>query len=144
MNPEPKFTEAITAGRKRDEQEALARKQAEQSAREDKARRASMAAAHLEVIVKPHLIQAHTELMAERVAADLGNGKDSYGETRLSLTMSARSGRPTLVFTAITKSASPHLGWHNESATLSNTSLPHRITDPTDTAIIEIIRDFLA
>lgn len=144
MSQEPLFSRAIADQKLNEEREARAREAREQATADEKGRLAARAASALEIIVKPMLTQARVELEKSRIAVDLGNGVDAYGETRLSLTFPSKPRRPTLVFTAIIQSVSPHLGWHLEHDGAPGQALPHRIEDPAESVIHTIIARFIS
>lgn len=140
MNPEPDFTQIISAGKRaaeerRKSEEALAAQQLQ-----ERRRALAIAGEQLSGLVKPVLEKAAEELRHAGIMAEIGNGRDRGGALRLSLRI---AGSPeALVFTAC-DGLKPHLGWHAEPATMHTEKLPAPIAQPSREEITRITGEFL-
>jgi hypothetical protein len=137
---EPDFRQYIQAGRREAAEAARSAAVAEQQARAENLRAGAVVLDVLENVVRPLLTAAQEQLHEDQITADLGNGKDAYGNKRYSLRISHAA---TLVFTADTQGLVPCLGFHREDGHRSGGYIPKRIQDTDRENLNRIIGEFI-
>lgn len=145
MNEEPKDLRGyIAAGLRASAERAAAAKQAQEEQQAKKRQAEAVALDALQHVVSPELEDAASQLSQAGISAEVGNGRDSYGCLRRSLSLFPAHGGTAarLVFTVESNVPAPFLGVHTEPGTQPSI-IPAQLPDTRRETIRRIIGEFI-